>query len=162
MALGFKIMLIYTTDGTIESNTEHFTRIQELLFPVNSVLPQSVLQAHSLNAGIEHSTSLRGTLIHLSNTLQYADTIPLRSVFQLPRFTISNFLASHSPTHCLASQHFFNCLPSTQRSHSRLISCLSHALNAPMLFEGANYMSYLLLVLVHSGFMTAWLYRFLR
>jgi hypothetical protein len=62
-------MLIYTTDGTTESNTEHFTKTQELFFLVNSVFTQSVLQAHSPNAGIKHSTSLTGTLIHLSNTL---------------------------------------------------------------------------------------------
>jgi hypothetical protein len=93
-------MLIYTTDGTVESNTEHFTRIQELFFPVNSVLTQSVLQAHSPNTGIEHSTAPTGTLIHSSNTPLYADTIPLRSVFQLPRFAIANTALplSASPT----------------------------------------------------------------
>jgi hypothetical protein len=85
-------MLIYTTDGIIESNTEHITRIRELFFPVNSILTQLVLQTHSTNTGIEHSMSLTGTPIHLSNTLQYADTIPLCSVFQLPRFAITNTL----------------------------------------------------------------------
>jgi hypothetical protein len=90
--LGSQTMLIHTTDGTIECNMEHFTRIQDLFFPVNYVLTQSVLQAHSPNAGIEHSTSLSGMLIQLSNTLQYADTILPRPVFRLPCFAITNSL----------------------------------------------------------------------
>jgi hypothetical protein len=85
-------MLIYTTDGTTESNTDHFTSIQELFFLVNSILTQPLLQAHSPNAGIKHSTSLTGTLTHLSKTLQYAYTIHVHSVCQLPRFAIANTL----------------------------------------------------------------------
>jgi hypothetical protein len=98
-------MLIYTTGGTIESNTEHFTRIQELFFPVSFILTQSVLQAHSSNVDIEHSTSLISTLIHLSNTLQYAVTIPLHSVFQLPCFAVANTLPCLSALLQLTSLH---------------------------------------------------------
>jgi hypothetical protein len=36
--LSSQIMLIYSTDGTTESNTENFTRLQQLFFPANSVL----------------------------------------------------------------------------------------------------------------------------
>jgi hypothetical protein len=116
--MGSQIMLIYTTDGTTESNTEHFTRTQQLFFPVNSVLTQSLLQAHSPNTGLEHSTSLTGTFIQFSNTLQYADTIPLRSVFQLPCFAIANTLPRLS-----AQDSFLLYLP-----------VLSHAYCTPRMF----------------------------
>jgi hypothetical protein len=141
--LGSQIMLIYTTDWTVESNTEHLTRIQELFFPVNSVLTQSVLQAHSPNAGPK---------------TQYCSTQTQ------PPFTLcSSFLDLLSPTHYLASWHkILFSSTSTQHSHSSLISCLSHTSNIPRLFKRANYTSYLLLVLVHSKFMMARLYGLLR
>jgi hypothetical protein len=118
--LGSQIMLIYTTDGTIESNTEHFTRIQEVFFPFNSVLTQLVLQAYSPNASIEHSASLTGTLTHLSNTLQYTDTIPLCSVFQLHCFTIANTLLAsrHKIAFSSTCQSYLMPIARLERSHT--------------------------------------------
>jgi hypothetical protein len=59
-------MFIYTTDRTLKAvmSTEHFTRITRSLLIVNSVPIPSVLWTQSPDAGLKHSISLTGTLMH--------------------------------------------------------------------------------------------------
>jgi hypothetical protein len=112
LPLESQVTLVYTADGTIESNAEHFTRIQELFFPVNSLLTQLALQAHSPNAGIKHSASLT-VHVFACPTLCSVQT-------RSPITQSSNFLTSLSPTHSLLlSTRFLSPVP------ANLISCLS-------------------------------------
>jgi hypothetical protein len=64
MALGFTNDNIYPHYR--ENYIKPYRKLHQnfILFTVNPVLIQSVLQAHSPDAGVEHSTSLTGTLIH--------------------------------------------------------------------------------------------------
>jgi hypothetical protein len=125
---------------------------------------------HFASTSVSYSSQLIPYL-HNQHYGPTALTLPSNTVphSQVHLFTCPTLCRHNPPSLCLPTsslhhrQHNASCLGSRFLSPlpASLISWLSHTPNVPTLFERANYTSYLL-VPVHSGFMTAWLYGLLR